>query len=138
LPATELSFFHLKMADQALMNVIEENPIANGLKAFRDLYQTTCKRNRVSCTIDAFDQLELTGKHSTTSTAACPGHESSNAAKPPSISPSAFSSRCEAFGPPTCSLQHPVMVRGICPATSRGLRPVFITTTLTSAASDLC
>ncbi|KAH8748471.1 hypothetical protein F5883DRAFT_473975 [Diaporthe sp. PMI_573] len=47
------------MADPLRSKIIEENPIGNGLEAFRALYKSVCKDKRIPCTPDALGQLGL-------------------------------------------------------------------------------
>ncbi|KAK7414966.1 hypothetical protein QQZ08_012468 [Neonectria magnoliae] len=45
------------MADQAQSRIIEDNPIRNGLDAFRSLFSSTCEGRGISRERDALDQL---------------------------------------------------------------------------------
>jgi hypothetical protein len=51
------------MAHQAQSKVIEDNPIGNGLDAFRSLFNLTCEGRGIShlCVPDALDQLDQEG-----------------------------------------------------------------------------
>ncbi|KAH7137548.1 hypothetical protein EDB81DRAFT_70458 [Dactylonectria macrodidyma] len=46
------------MTDQARSRVIEDNPIGNGLDAFRSLFSSTCEGRGISRARDALDQLD--------------------------------------------------------------------------------
>ncbi|RSL54458.1 hypothetical protein CEP51_014708 [Fusarium floridanum] len=46
------------MGDQPQSKIIEDNPIGNGLDAFRGYFSSICEGARVSCTPDALEQLE--------------------------------------------------------------------------------
>ncbi|KAH8743581.1 hypothetical protein F5883DRAFT_40734 [Diaporthe sp. PMI_573] len=47
------------MADQPRSKIIEDNPIGNGLDAFRASFNTACADREIPCTLDALGQLDL-------------------------------------------------------------------------------
>jgi hypothetical protein len=54
------------MADQLRSKIMEENPIGNGLDAFRASFHSICEGAHTSCTPDALEQLGHDGKAETT------------------------------------------------------------------------
>ncbi|KAL5583899.1 hypothetical protein FOVSG1_015250 [Fusarium oxysporum f. sp. vasinfectum] len=46
------------MGNQPQSKIIEDNPIGNGIDAFRDYFSSICERAHLSCIPDALDQLE--------------------------------------------------------------------------------
>ncbi len=49
------------MADQPRSEIIKDNPIGNGLDAFRTSFNTLCTHREIPCTLDALGQLDLEG-----------------------------------------------------------------------------
>ncbi|KAG6980603.1 hypothetical protein FocnCong_v007859 [Fusarium oxysporum f. sp. conglutinans] len=46
------------MGNQPQSKIIEDNPIGNGIDAFRCSFSSICERAHLSCIPDALDQLE--------------------------------------------------------------------------------
>lgn len=49
------------MADQAVLELIKDNPIGEGLDAFRVSFAKVCAERGIPCTRDALDQLNPEG-----------------------------------------------------------------------------
>ncbi|KAB5581162.1 hypothetical protein GE09DRAFT_1085347, partial [Coniochaeta sp. 2T2.1] len=47
------------MADQPRLGIIKDNPIGNGLDAFRASFNTVCADKGIPYTLDALGQLDL-------------------------------------------------------------------------------
>ncbi|KAL2168365.1 hypothetical protein VTG60DRAFT_7343 [Thermothelomyces hinnuleus] len=47
------------MAEQSRSEIIEKNPIGNGLEGFRASYRSVCNSKSIPCTFDALGQLDL-------------------------------------------------------------------------------
>lgn len=58
---SHLGLISSAMGDQPQSKIIEDNPIGNGLDAFRGYFSSICEGARVSCTPDALEQLEQEG-----------------------------------------------------------------------------
>jgi hypothetical protein len=46
------------MADQPRSKIIEENPIGNGLDAFRTTFRSICEASNIPCSADALERFE--------------------------------------------------------------------------------
>jgi hypothetical protein len=53
--------FPSTMGNQPQSKIIEDNPIGNGIDAFRGSFSSVCERAHLSCIPDALDQLEHEG-----------------------------------------------------------------------------
>ena len=49
------------MADQPRSEIIKDNPIGNGLEAFRTSFNTLCTDREIPCTLDALSQFDFEG-----------------------------------------------------------------------------
>lgn len=55
------------MAEQPRSEIIKDNPIGNGLNAFRASFNTLCTNREIPCTFDVLGQLDLEGRISSAS-----------------------------------------------------------------------